>query len=209
MARIEINDLTKRFGHINAVDDIGLELEKGQIIGLLGPNGSGKTTLIKMMTGLLTPTSGTITINGLEPGVETKKAVAYLPDRNALPDHMDTNKLIALYADFFDDFDSGSYAPGAKLPSVRDLAMDAGVNPNTMQRALAELERRGLVFSERTSGRFVTKEVAVLRKLHEELARVYFDEFAAKLMKIGMSATEISESIGKWISELPAQKAAE
>lgn len=104
---------------------------------------------------------------------------------------------------------SGSYAPGAKLPSVRDLAMDAGVNPNTMQRALAELERRGLVFSERTSGRFVTKEVAVLRKLHEELARVYFDEFAAKLMKIGMSATEISESIGKWISELPAQKAAE
>lgn len=106
MARIEINDLTKRFGHINAVDDIGLKLEKGQIIGLLGPNGSGKTTLIKMMTGLLTPTSGTITINGLEPGVETKKAVAYLPDRNALPDHMDTNKLIALYADFFDDFDS-------------------------------------------------------------------------------------------------------
>ena len=104
---------------------------------------------------------------------------------------------------------SGSYAPGAKLPSVRDLAMDAGVNPNTMQRALAELERRGLVFSERTSGRFVTKEVAVLRKLHEELARVYFDEFAAKLMKIGMSATEIPESIGKWISELPAQKAAE
>ena len=105
MARIEINDLTKRFGHINAVDDIGLKLEKGQIIGLLGPNGSGKTTLIKMMTGLLTPTSGTITINGLEPGVETKKAVAYLPDSNALPDHMDTNKLIALYADFFDDFD--------------------------------------------------------------------------------------------------------
>ncbi len=119
MARIEINDLTKRFGHINAVDDIGLELEKGQIIGLLGPNGSGKTTLIKMMTGLLTPTSGTITINGLEPGVETKKAVAYLPDRNALPDHMDTNKLIALYADFFDDFDNGK---------ARAMAEDLGLD---------------------------------------------------------------------------------
>ena len=119
MARIEIKDLTKRFGHINAVDDIGLELEKGQIIGLLGPNGSGKTTFIKMMTGLLTPTSGTITINGLEPGVETKKAVAYLPDRNALPDHMDTNKLIALYADFFDDFDSGK---------ARAMAEDLGLD---------------------------------------------------------------------------------
>ena len=97
---------------------------------------------------------------------------------------------------------SGSYAPGDKLPSVRDLAMDAGVNPNTMQRALAELERKGLVFSERTSGRFVTKEESVLRKLHEELARVYFDEFAAKLKKIGMTSDEIEEQLTKWLREI-------
>lgn len=97
---------------------------------------------------------------------------------------------------------SGSYAPGDKLPSVRDLAMDAGVNPNTMQRALAELERRDLVFSERTSGRFVTKEESVLRKLHEELARVYFDEFAAKLRKIGMTHEEIEQQLTKWLKEI-------
>lgn len=97
---------------------------------------------------------------------------------------------------------SGAYAPGEKLPSVRDLAMDAGVNPNTMQRALAELERRELVFTERTSGRFVTKDNEVLMKLHEELARRYFDEFAGKLRRIGMSADEIRRSVGEWMKEM-------
>ena len=112
---------------------------------------------------------------------------------------------IPIYTQIIDEMTmriaSGTYSPGDKLPSVRDMAMDAGVNPNTMQRALAELERKGLVFSERTSGRFVTKEDSVLRKLHEELARVYFDEFAAKLQKIGMSKAEISEQIRKWLDE--------
>ena len=96
---------------------------------------------------------------------------------------------------------SGSYAPGEKLPSVRDLAMEAGVNPNTMQRAYAELERRGLVFSERTSGRFVTKEENVLKKLNEELARVWFEEFATKLRKIGMDTEEISGYMENWLKE--------
>jgi ABC-2 type transport system ATP-binding protein len=90
---------------MTALENIDLEVEKGQIVGLLGPNGSGKTTLIKIMTGLLQPTSGNITINGKEPGIETKKIVAYLPDRNALPDHMTTKQLINLYEDFFEDFD--------------------------------------------------------------------------------------------------------
>lgn len=105
MARIEINDLTKSFGGLNALDGVSLSLEKGQIVGLLGPNGSGKTTLIKILNGLLTPTSGSVLINGMEPGVETKKIVAYLPDRNALPDYMDSEQLMDLYQDFFEDFD--------------------------------------------------------------------------------------------------------
>lgn len=110
---------------------------------------------------------------------------------------------IPIYAQIIDEMTmriaSNAYAPGDKLPSVRELAMDAGVNPNTMQRALAELERRGLVYSERTSGRFVTKEEEVLDNLHEELARKYFQEFAEKLRKIGMDKAAIKESIGKWV----------
>ena len=104
MARININNLTKQFEHVTALDDVTLELEAGQIVGLLGPNGSGKTTLIKLMNGLLTPTAGSILINDMEPGIETKKIVAYLPDRNALPEYMTTDQLINLYEDFFEDF---------------------------------------------------------------------------------------------------------
>ena len=104
MARIEINNITKEFGTLTALDGVSLELEKGQIVGLLGPNGSGKTTLIKILNGLLTPTAGNVTINGMEPGVGTKRVVAYLPDRNALPDYMTTAQLMELYQDFFTDF---------------------------------------------------------------------------------------------------------
>ncbi len=112
---------------------------------------------------------------------------------------------IPIYSQIVDEMTmriaSNSYEPGEKLPSVRDLAMEAGVNPNTMQRALSELERRGLVFSERTSGRFVTKETNVLKELKEELALNYFKEFADKLHKIGMTEEEIAEAIKKWIKE--------
>ena len=113
---------------------------------------------------------------------------------------------IPIYSQIVDEMTmriaSGVYEPGEKLSSVRDLAMDAGVNPNTMQRALAELERRGLVYSERTSGRFVTKEEAVLKSLHEELAKKYFQELAEKLRKIGMSAEEIHEAVRRWIEDM-------
>ena len=105
MARIEINGLTKTFGDLTALDDVNVSLEHGQIVGLLGPNGSGKTTLIKILNGLLTPTAGYVTINDMMPGVETKAMVAYLPDRNALPDYMNSDQLMDLYQDFYDDFD--------------------------------------------------------------------------------------------------------
>ena len=105
MARIEIRNLTKTFGDLTALDDVTVSLEQGQIVGLLGPNGSGKTTLIKILNGLLQPTAGSVTINGSAPGVDTKRVVAYLPDRNALPDYMTSSQLMDIYEDFFEDFD--------------------------------------------------------------------------------------------------------
>ncbi|MBQ9273001.1 MAG: GntR family transcriptional regulator [Mogibacterium sp.] len=113
---------------------------------------------------------------------------------------------IPIYTQIIDEFTmriaSNAYEPGEKLPSVRDLALDAGVNPNTMQRALAELERRGLVYSERTSGRFVTKEEAVLMELHEELAKKYFEELTEKLRKIGMDDKAIKKSVSEWMNSI-------
>ena len=112
---------------------------------------------------------------------------------------------IPIYTQIIDEMTmriaSGEYAPGDKLPSVRDMAMEAGVNPNTMQRALSELERRGLVYSERTSGRFVTKEESVLRELHAELAKKYFDELGEKLRKLGMGDDEIRTAVRSWLGD--------
>ena len=95
----------------------------------------------------------------------------------------------------------GEFGPGEKLPSVRDLASDAGVNPNTMQRALGEMERRGLVYTERTSGRFVTKEEGILKELHQELAREYIRELFEKLGNLGMSDEEIARAVAEWKRE--------
>ena len=104
MAVIETKALSKKYGRIEAVKDLDLSLEKGQIVGLLGPNGSGKTTLIKMINGLLTPSSGELYIKCFKPGVETKLAVSYLPERNSLPEWMKVKELIDMFVDFYPDF---------------------------------------------------------------------------------------------------------
>ena len=82
---------------------------------------------------------------------------------------------------------SGAYVPGERLASVRELATDAGVNPNTMQRALQELEREGLVFSQRTSGRFVTEDVALIDRAKRAIAETRLREFLAAMEKLGYS----------------------
>ena len=86
---------------------------------------------------------------------------------------------------------TGEFSPGAKLPSVRDIAMEAGVNPNTMQRAMAELEREGLVYSQRTSGRFVTENELVIQQLKHSLALGHVENFLNSMRSIGFSRDEI------------------
>ena len=82
---------------------------------------------------------------------------------------------------------SGSFPAGERLPSVRDLATEAGVNPNTMQRALAQLETEGLVRTERTSGRYVTEDTELIEQLRTEAARKLAEEFLVKMRGIGYS----------------------
>lgn len=102
---IEMEGLTKAYDakHI-AVNNITLSLSRGKIIGLLGPNGSGKTTLIKMLNGLLAPTQGSIRINGLPVGIETKAHVAYLPDRTYLAGGEKISEILDYFCDFYADF---------------------------------------------------------------------------------------------------------
>ncbi len=89
------------------------------------------------------------------------------------------------------DIVSGVYRPGDRLPSVRELALQAAVNPNTMQKALSELERSGIVYSKRTSGRMITEDEAMLRQLKTELAQEHIRSFLEKMDKLGFSKEEI------------------
>ena len=86
---------------------------------------------------------------------------------------------------------SGAFPPGERLPSVRDLATEAGVNPNTMQRALAELERDGLVYSQRTTGRFVTEDKTMIETAKRSLAERHVKTFLAAMLRLGFQREEI------------------
>ena len=93
---------------------------------------------------------------------------------------------------------SGAYAPGDKLPPVRDLALEAGVNPNTVQRAYAELERDDLVNAERTSGRFVTTDAEKIRALRAALSNGFIGELFQHLQELGMTNDEIRAAVQNW-----------
>ena len=97
--------LTKTYGSFTALDHLDLTLERGRFIGLLGPNGSGKTTTIKLLNGLLQPTAGTVTIDGMQPGRGTHSIVSYLPDRACLDENMKVADIIDFFSDFYRDFD--------------------------------------------------------------------------------------------------------
>ena len=89
------------------------------------------------------------------------------------------------------DIVSGRYAPGDKLPSVRDLAGEAAVNPNTMQKAFSELERTGLVHSFRTSGRYITEDTALIESVKQTLAERHIEDFLSRMDRLGYQDEEI------------------
>lgn len=97
------------------------------------------------------------------------------------------------------DIISGVYRPGDKLPSVRELAAEASVNPNTMQKALSELERTGLVYSQRTSGRFITEDTAMIDELKAELAKEIISQFLDNMKKLGFQDEETMSLMAKTI----------
>ena len=102
---IKVDSLYKSYGKKSVLEGVSFALEKGEIVGLLGPNGSGKTTLIKILTGLIKDHEGEVKIDGEAPGVHTKSVVAFLPDKSYLPDWMKPTDAIKYFADFYKDFD--------------------------------------------------------------------------------------------------------
>jgi ABC-2 type transport system ATP-binding protein len=142
MTILSAKNLTKSFGKKAALSDVSLEIPRGRIIGLLGPNGSGKSTFIKLATGLLVPSSGEITIDGVAPGVETKAKISYLPERTYLNSWMRVEDIIAFFEDFYTDFNR---------IKAENMLRDLDINPRdrlkTMSKGTKEKVQLILVMS--------------------------------------------------------------
>ncbi len=132
-ALLECKNLSKIYDRKQALNTVNLSIERGKIVGLLGPNGSGKTTLIKLINGLLQPTTGEVLINGIAPGVESKKIVAYLPDKTYLNEWMTIKDLLRFFADFYENFNTEK----AKA-MLKDLSIDETVKLKTLSKGNKE-----------------------------------------------------------------------
>ena len=139
---LRCDGITKKYGPLIALNNIDLSIEGGRIIGLLGPNGSGMTTLIKLINGLLTPTSGSLTVCGGAPGVETKKVVAYLPDSNYLNSWMTVGQLVDMFCDFYEDFRRDT-----AIEMLTRLGITTGVRLKTLSKGNKEKVSLILVMS--------------------------------------------------------------
>ena len=139
---LNCQNLTKRYGYKTALDNIDLSLERGRIIGLLAPNGSGKTTLIKLINGLLAPSSGSIAINGFAPGPETKKIVSYLPERTYFNSWMKVTDILNFFCDFYEDFDRNRAAD-----MLRRLGIDENERLGAMSKGTKEKVQLIMVMS--------------------------------------------------------------
>lgn len=141
-ALLECISLSKDFNGFKALHDVNLTLERGRIVGLLGPNGSGKTTLIKIINGLLVPSAGQLLVNGLAPCVETKKRVSYLPDTVYLPDWKKIDAIVDYYADFYEDFDKNK-----AYSMLADLKLNPAQTFKSMSKGMKEKVQLILVMS--------------------------------------------------------------
>lgn len=140
---LECSGLSKQYtSGCYALNNLNLSLERGQIIGLLGPNGSGKTTFIKLINDLLTPTSGQILIDGKLPGVETKAMVSYLPERTHLDQTMKIKDLIKYFSDFYEDFRAER-----AFTMLKDLNIDQNARLKNLSKGTKEKVQLILVMS--------------------------------------------------------------
>lgn len=126
---LRCENLTKKYANTLALNNVNLSIESGKIVGLLGPNGSGKTTLIKLINGLLVPTSGKVMINGFSPCVETKKQIAYLPDNSYLNSWMTVKQIVDYFVDFYDDF---------RQDLAYQMLSRLGISPNNRLKTLSK-----------------------------------------------------------------------
>ncbi len=221
---VQIQGLTKKYGSVVALDNISIDLPKGRIIGLLGPNGSGKTTLIKLMNGLLQPTSGNIIIGGEPVGVGTKSMVAYLPDRTYLNMSSTVKEILNYFEAFYADFNrtkAETMLEGLKIdPKTKLKSMSKGTKEKVQLVLVMSREAKLYILDEPIAGvdpaardyilrTIITNynpEATVLISTHliSDIEQVLDDAIFLQNGKITMANTvdNIREQEGKSVDEL-------
>lgn len=142
MELLQCIDLNKNYGKKEVLKNVNLTIPRRKIIGLLGKNGTGKSTLIKLINDLLTPTSGKVLVNGQEVGVESKKIIAYLPERTYLDKSMTVKKVLEFFESFYENFDVDK---AKKL--LEDLGIDINQKLSKMSKGMQEKVQLVLVMS--------------------------------------------------------------
>jgi ABC-2 type transport system ATP-binding protein len=142
MSFVEFKNVNKSFDEKIILTDVSFTIEPNKIIGLLGKNGMGKTTIIKLLNGLLTPTSGEVLINNEAPGVNSKKIISYLPERLCLDRTMNISQVIDFYVDFYSDFNKET-----AFRLLEDLNLSPIDNLNKMSKGMIEKLQLILVMS--------------------------------------------------------------
>lgn len=138
MELIKCENICKKFDNQEILKNINLTITDGKIIGLLGKNGAGKTTLIKLFNGLLTKTSGNITVLGKEIGTTSKNIISYLPERSYLDKNNNIKEVLKFFSEFYDNFD---------IKKAKKLLKDLSLNENTKLSKMSKgnLEKLGLI----------------------------------------------------------------
>lgn len=170
---LEVNNISKKYGRKKALDGLTLNIEKGKIVGLLGPNGSGKTTLIKTIAALLRYDKGQILIDGKEPGVETKAIVSYLPDRDFLYKWMTIKDAVNFFKDFFMDFDEKK-----AYEMIQYMKLDPAQKVTSLSKGMGERLNLSLVLSRKARLYLLDEPLAAVDpSTREKLINAIIDNF--------------------------------
>lgn len=139
---LKITNVTKKYHHFKALNNVSMTLESGKIIGLLGPNGSGKTTLIKIINGLLKDYEGEVLVDGKNVGIDSRKIISYLPDENYFQDWMYIKDVLSIFSDLYEDFDKENC-----LTPMNRFKLDKGMKIKEMSKGMKEKFQLSLVMS--------------------------------------------------------------
>lgn len=142
MELLQCKNITKNYGDKEILKNINLTISSSKIIGLLGKNGTGKTTLIKLINGLLTPTTGEILVNGKPLGIESKLSISYLPERTYLDKSMNVNDTVKYFTEFYQNFN-----PEKAYKLLKDLNLDCNQKLQKMSKGMQEKVQLVLVMS--------------------------------------------------------------